>query len=221
VDKEAYLAKYFWRSEQSARDDRIERSIRKRQLTAFHEAGHVVAAWHLGAKILDVSIQVDGSGLAQFQHGGFDFTKHRDADHEQVRDAITISLAGIEAQSRRALELFEFLSIWDFAHAREDVGETMARVFLIQPEALEGLEDPENFYKAYHRAANTLVYSEAWKAIEALSAALVEKGRLSGQDAVAVILNAWGDRPLPEKARPVEQHGDKKQTQEEDNNNAS
>jgi len=45
----------------------------------------------------------------------------------------------------------------------------MARVFLIDPEALKGLEEPEAFYKAYHGAATSLVYGEAAAAIEAVA----------------------------------------------------
>ena len=55
---------------------------------AFHEAGHVVVAKHLGLPIGEIEIGIDGSGKADIGP----------ADHLPLIDQLAVCVAGIEAQ---------------------------------------------------------------------------------------------------------------------------
>ncbi|MDB4444630.1 hypothetical protein N9174_04760, partial [bacterium] len=160
--------------------------------------------WFCGGTVVDVALTDYDQGLLNYVHSGLNFLRHETITRD-VQDGILISLAGIAAMSRKALEIGELECIWDTEGGREDCITTMARLFLIEPRSLEGCEDVESFYMQYGREAREFMRSDMWPVVEAVANALLAKRKLTGQEAVAIILDNW-DGELMGKPLPIEQH---------------
>lgn len=195
-----------------------EEYMRTRHLTAVHEGGHCVAAWYVGARVHEVCLLDYDRGTCSRSHAGLNYLAHHNIDKEEVRDGVLIVLAGIGAMTRKALELGTLHAVWDTESAQSDLTYCMSRLYLIDPTC--GLLNLtfDQFYMQYGQPARTFPYWPGlWPTIEAVANALLQKRRLSGQEAVAVILDNW-QGTLPPKARPIEEHGTNSKEKEDSEN---
>jgi hypothetical protein len=190
----------------------------ERYLAAHHEAGHCVGAWYFGGRILTLEL-AGARGHCRYNHPGLNCYRHQDPAHEEVKAGILIALAGIAASARASKKLYRAGLVddcgWTTECAEQDVALCAARLSLICPEALDPSLSLDDLYKRLALSSGVLSWlweRGVWPAIEVLAQALLERGTLSGQQAVTTILAAW-QGPPPPKALPIEQHSDGKENQ--------
>jgi len=151
---------------------------------AYHEAGHVVVGHLEGLPALDTDVLPDGDGgrgHTRFANPGAWFAPRRGgltaAERDFVERVLTTFMAGFAAESR---------------HGRGDPSgsgydlDQAARTW-VGYLATSDSERAAVLHGFLERAESLLARPEAWSAVEALAAALLEKGRLDGADAARVI----------------------------------
>ena len=145
---------------------------------AYHEAGHVVVGRLLGLQLLDADLYPDGEGgrgHTKFAHPGPWFTPQRGsltrAERDLIERVLTTFMAGYAAEERAGHADIEG-SGWD----RDESIREWA-FYLDSPDLDVFLE----------RARELVANPEAWRAIEAVAAALREKGRLDAATAAAIL----------------------------------
>jgi len=195
---------------------------REKLRAAYHESGHAFWAWFTGGKLLSVNVCAiqECAGQTLTQHPGLNPLLAW--DDPAVLDFVRVLLAGVCAEYRGTLEL------WDLdVGGRQDVIRAMAELVRRGWEGSGGKPwsqyDLTDFFEEFSGGdggpRREVHQHDAWRCIEALAQGLLERTRLSGQEAVAIILSAWcDDRPLPEKALPIESHGDEKPSKEDKTN---
>jgi hypothetical protein len=201
-----------WLADQRARDERWRR---EKTNAAYHESGHVFWVWLTGGRVVSVNATATGEagGETAFRHPGNHPLLAWDAP--EVLDYVRMCLAGVCSQFKGC----GFTELWDIDEGgRQDIIKAMA--FLVQ-RGWEGSEgkpwvkyDMLDFFVEFSGGdggpRRVIHEHQAWKCIQALAERLLAETCLSGQEAVQVILDAWGDdRPLPPKALPLEAHGTK------------
>lgn len=135
--------------------------------TATHEAGHAVVAFVLGRPVQEVSIRARGrfAGVCKFQKG-----KGRPTDDWLDRE-IQIMLAGIAAEVRR-------LGKADLRGAQDDLRRSME---LASQRAGCSARGERLLKRILDRTQHLLDQPGHWRAVEILTALLVEKETISGR----------------------------------------
>jgi len=162
----------------------LRNRISRRQLeaTAYHEAGHAVAAIEMGFKVSSVSIQPD-----EFSHGrtvhnnplyrmNLNSHDHSDRLRLRVERAVIIALAGPEAQQR-----FNPRSIH-----KHDVKDDVDRVMRVLSEFTASNEELKAYFDLLRIRARQLI-ALRWDAVRRLSRALCERTALSGAETRRII----------------------------------
>jgi len=159
-----------------------------RRLTAYHEAGHVVAHWALGIPFRYVTIRprtgfgVWGSlrtyGIPQGVRKRLDVREPRPRDLAQVEAHIVASLAGLAAEYR-------LLGIGHGpeyeAEARDYADQCYSLALLLSyPQALPA-EGARAYRDGLWLRSKGLV-ADRWPAVEAVAMALLERGTLGAKD---------------------------------------
>jgi hypothetical protein len=193
---------------------------------AYHEAGHAFWVWRTGGAVVsaDICFWSGGRcGQTLFTHPGLDpLLPWADP---VVLDYVHTSLAGVCAQFVGT----RYREGWDVDFAgRPDVTKAMAHVVARGWEGANGKPwtqwDLYDFFVHFSGGDDgprlAVHQSGVWACIEAVAKALLAKTPLDGREAVQIILDAWGDEPLPAKARPVEEHGEKEERKEDKENDS-
>ena len=139
------------------------------EATAYHEAGHAVAALALDRPVMRVSIRPGGDFLGTCAFGKSVF---RPSEDWLEREAL-ISLAGLAAEARHT-------GAYDVASAGRDLH--YARKLAIQRAGNE--RQAERLERRLLAKAEHLLDQGAnWAAVEAIAQALLEAGEISGRQA--------------------------------------
>ncbi len=155
------------------------------QSTAYHEAGHAVAAWDVLVRAKSLSIIPDLSDGSLGRHiTGPYFTNMRpDLDHSprvqrRLENKALVCLAGPAAQRRFSPRGYRWV------HGEGDYRQAVELLSYISPESKElgayiGLIDI--------RARNFVRRDDMWAAIEAVAAALLDRGEIPGREIKPII----------------------------------
>lgn len=138
------------------------------EATAYHEAGHAVAALALGRPVHKVSIRPDRDrlGWCEFRKGAF-----RPTEDWLEREAL-IALAGLAAEARHTGE-----------YAMTEAGRDLryVRKLALQRASERSVERLERRLLA--KAEHLLADDANWRAVEAIAAELVKHTQISGRAA--------------------------------------
>jgi hypothetical protein len=155
--------------------------------TAFHEAGHAVAAFVLGRAFTRVSIEPQGAtlGRCSFRPPGEWFRPDERVDgatRRRLEERIMISLAGPEAEAL-------LTGVHDEEAAEEDVERAFSHACFMTGDEAEAWA-----YLTWlrHRTLNLMRPPGFVAAIEALAAELLERREVSYRRARSVIESAGG-----------------------------
>jgi ATP-dependent Zn protease len=138
------------------------------EATAFHEAGHAVVALALDRPVARVSVLPGGDflGICHFAKGVFRPSK------DWVEQEILISLGGIAAEARRTGEY-----AWDAAERDEQYALRLATRRAGERQADRLVR------RLLAKVENLLADEDCWRAVEAIAAALLRTGVISGRAA--------------------------------------
>ncbi len=150
----------------------------RRQCTAYHEAGHAVVAYHLGAETRHVTIVPDHFSVGHFTHGDLFCARGLGSDRANLERAIQICLAGPLAQARfhrRSYRRRDGRQDYDCATG-------LARY-------LAGSAGEREFLGYLERRTKALV-NHFWNDIDRVARALLEHDELSGNAVKDIIEGA-------------------------------
>jgi hypothetical protein len=176
-------------------------------MTAFHEAGHAVAAIRLGRRVkrLDISGDLGEDTLGEFEQyrQGRRISSDGDptpAEWREVIERIQICFAGPEAERRVRGKR-------NLPGAGSDHERIIALALLLLPSPGEELHAFCNWLEIRTRAIFDDPY--VWKGVEAVAAALLEQEKLGGNqvheiycDAVGPEFREWRERMRRRRSRP-------------------
>jgi hypothetical protein len=160
------------------------------EATAYHEAGHAIAAWRLDARVFRVTIEPDEDSLGATHHSNpmkkadfegieWGFTSAR--AQRRAENSMLISLAGTAAQRRhnpRGVRVPHGKS------DREQVYEILSRLCGPSPEMFRA------YYRLMDLQARAFVRTPVnWQAIEILANELLRVRTLSGKSLRAFIIS--------------------------------
>lgn len=147
----------------------------ERRATAYHEAGHAVVAYRLGAEVRHVTIVPDHDSRGHFAHGDLFCALGRGSDRANLERAIKICLAGPLAQKRfRRRSYCRRNGRQDY-----DCATGLARY-------LAGSAGEREFLRYQERRTHALV-EHYWNEIELVARALLERDELSGTEVKNII----------------------------------
>lgn len=156
--------------------------------TAHHEAGHAVVAVVLGITIKQVSIAPNEESLGNCIHPDVCQFGYRGAYSRRriARDCIIVSYAGVEAEKIFDSKAEEWCSLEDEGNAFN-----LSREFSVLPRGCRCVGDEAHleFLAKLQSEARRLVRKH-WPAVEALADALIQKQRVSGEEASRIIEDA-------------------------------
>jgi ATP-dependent Zn protease len=151
-----------------------------RQATAYHEAGHVVAAWRSGAKGIVATIVADGETYGRVKHRQ---TLRRDwqwtssaRNSRQIDGRIITLLAGAAAERR-----FRGRATGTSRDYRLAVDIAMSAC---------GSDDQVNAYLRYLSICARDLVDAFWPAVEAIALALLERETLNHDEICGAIMSA-------------------------------
>jgi hypothetical protein len=158
--------------------------------TAYHEAGHYVAAVGLGIGVKSISIEADGESLGRIIRKR---SKSRndvsEPSEREVRRNIVLLVAGHIAEEKcrgRKLSVPQAGSWKDF-HEAVDLA-----LYVCSSER----EASYLVSWLFERCRNAVEWEINWWLIEAVAAAILERKTLNGKQAMAVYRKALNDHPL-------------------------
>ncbi len=156
--------------------------------TAYHEAGHAVAAWKLGVRTKKLSIVPDAAdgSLGSHQHSPY-FTginlEFDDSPRAQRRVENIAIVCCVGAHSQRRFHPRGFRNY----HAEADWHRAISLLSYLAGDN----EVLEAYFKLIDLQAKKFVQSQAnWCAIEGVAEALLERHALTGAEAKAVIFES-------------------------------
>jgi hypothetical protein len=162
-----------------------------RRATAYHEAGHVVAAWHFGLSIYCATIIPKGDMAGSMEHGsplrGIRLDIDR-SDRARVRAEknVIVILAGPEAQRRHNPHS------WRKWHAHSDYV-AAADIALHFNSSADAADAHLNWLALQTRD----IVSLRWHEIELVAAQLLERGAITGHEAKRTISHLHHGRDMP------------------------
>jgi len=168
----------------------LSRDRQRRVRTAYHEAGHAVAALLLGLPLEEVSISTDaehelvGGTHCRPRLAHLDPDTHwgrvTPEDAGQLRAAIMVSCAGPLAEARCTGRF-----TWRCGEGDRETAMEYARYVRHDPAAFQAYLD------ALFRQTTELIYApQTWPLVEAVARALLERGRLDGPQARRLVEQA-------------------------------
>ena len=167
--------------------------------TAYHEAGHAVAAILLEVKIKRVSIVPDPDGLTlgSVHHPRFGSNMHPDIDvglkaRDTMEKQIIICFAGALTEKR-----IKGRGNWIGARHHHQVAAALSTYINSDNSTLE-----KHLAWLWARTESMQRQPHFWAAVEAVAAALLERKELSGDEAHAIAqaaIKAWVDAELAKR----------------------
>jgi hypothetical protein len=166
--------------------------------TAFHEAGHAAVGDRLGLRLQAIDVDTDtagGLGHTTFEPAGHWFDADRGvspedptgARHREFVDRIvTTLLAGLAAESRYTGQDRREGAGFDLLEAVRD----WVAISYSSPE-----ERRAAMRKLHARAGRLIQLPEIWAAVERLANGLLERRRLSGEEALALLAHPASPAP--------------------------
>ncbi len=153
--------------------------FRRRESTAYHEAGHAVAGYVLGRYFLSVSIVTEGSSA-----GRCNFVARPDTFDPWRRDAATRAWLEIEVITDLAGGIAERIAtgVDNLAGMAADVYSAMDTATYVT-----GNEKQRLAYLARAEARAESILRQYWGAVQALADALLRLGQLEYPQARAII----------------------------------
>jgi ATP-dependent Zn protease len=163
-----------------------QRHSREREATAFHEAGHAVAAYALGRAFTRVSIRPNGhtSGRCSFRPPGDWFRPDIRIDSSTrngLEERIIISLAGPEAEAR-------FRGDYDRHAAQEDIDRALDHACYMTDDPLEASAYIEWLRL---RTTNLMKRPGFWSTVKVLAERLLQEGEVTYRSAKGLLDAAW------------------------------
>lgn len=169
---------------------------KKLECTAYHEAGHAVAAYrqHLRFRYVTIKPDENDDSLGHLLHRAFD---------KRFRPDIALTPKMVESIEKHIVNCFagpiaekKFTGRWNHTGASSDnaAAANLASYVHGHPKVIEA-------YLAYlHEAAAALVeLDQNWQAITAVAVALPERSTLKRSEVIEAIEQAWGLPPLPSR----------------------
>lgn len=156
----------------------------KLERTAYHEAGHAVAAYSLRRKIIEVSIVPEPGLLGRVTHTLLkDFHPDYDTRLSTLRKGekeITFSLAGIIAQKRLTGR-----RDWTLGHI--DITDALG----IASNLMGDDKEAQRYVnKLWHKTEKLIYAPPRWAAVKALAAELLRCRKMSGRKARRIMFQA-------------------------------
>jgi hypothetical protein len=142
---------------------------------AYHEAGHVVVGTLLGLEVLDTDIDRDGEGGRGHTHFA-----PRKRERDFVERVVATFMAGFAAEDRLGAADPEGSGYDMDLLLREWIG-------YLEPDPARRPAVAEQFFA---RAAELLSDPKSWQAVEVVAAALLQAGRLDGNQARELVKSA-------------------------------
>jgi len=139
------------------------------EATAFHEAGHAVAALVLDRPVVKVSIQPDRDRLGICAFGKAVFRPSQD----WLEREILIALAGMAAEARHTGEYDREAAGRDLRYARE----------LLMQRAGSERQAERLERRMLSKVEHLLEQGSAWNAVVSIAEALLQQGEISGRQA--------------------------------------
>ncbi len=174
------------------------------QLTAYHEAGHAVAAWHVRLTSKHLSIIPDDSSAGRHFPGPYFPGVNPEFDdspkcQRRLENKALVCLAGPAAQRRFSPRGYRWVhGDTDYRHAVELLSYTSP-----EPDELGAYVGLIEI-----RARNFVGRRDMWAAIKALAAALLDRGEIPGREIKPIILQAC-QKALDEFPQEVSTQGTK------------
>jgi len=178
------------------RSRRLQRSVAEGdRLAAVHEAAHAVAAWAQGVRLHSVSVSDSQDYVTRRLHARSE-APHEEQASDLVRRRIArevrIAWAGM-----LALKIAKPRANWhtDFHHDEERITKCVARVY----------QDPKMqwHWSSLLMLETQAILREHWPAVTALADELLNRSRLTGQEARTVILQAMRGVAAKRDSEPV------------------
>jgi len=157
----------------------------KREATAYHEAGHVLAAWTFRIEIKSATIEPGVSFLGQVQHRNLPRRAYENAElgmlspKQQVdfEHFVIVSFAGLVAETK-------YRGRRNRVTAGDDYNFITERAMTLIP-----WERSRNAWLAYCEAAAQDMIEASWPCIEAVAAALLHQGTLTADEISTIMLD--------------------------------
>jgi hypothetical protein len=158
----------------------IPKKAKFRKSTAYHEAGHAVAATVLELEVENVSIILDKArGTIDWESAGRVTIK----DFDYGDRGVIFLLAGVTAQKKHApTSVRRFTAEGDFDKAKMLIGIDAGLVDAIFKKRWNWLQDQ----------TDRLVATQ-WRMIEAVASCLMETGELTGTEVSAIVCHCGGE----------------------------
>jgi hypothetical protein len=162
-----------------------KKAVKREEATAYHEAGHAVAAWVMDRPFRYVTIVPMEGTLGHVQHPAW--REHVQPDinvdgrtRRLLEKAIFTLLAGVRAEKR-------LTGRWNNIEANSDFhdADDLASYLWGNPKVLQ------KYISFMESRVDAMIASDRhWKGIQALAAALLEKRRIGYQEAQEIITAA-------------------------------
>ena len=183
-----------------------------RMRTARHEAAHALCGWFFGEKIAFLTttgpeISVDGFDEKTPNYCKFDHRERENTD-DAVVSLAAHALAPIVLQEVAGAEKtgwHDSKTVTDylgFGKVRNG-GRSMVNYC---HDNFDNPDLPQKFFEKFKGHAQEILDDpRAMVALDSLAAKLLKDGKVSGRQAAETLERAW-EKPLPEKALPIQEH---------------
>ncbi len=155
--------------------------------TAYHEAGHAVAAWHFRVRGKSLSIIPDGSSLGRFSHAPY-FGGLRPGLDDSPRCQRRLENMALVCLAAPAAQRKFYPRGYRRYHARGDYSEARNLLSYI---SRGNTELDAHIALIEIRARNFVQSDKMWAAIEELAVALLDQREISGKGIKPIILRGY------------------------------